>query len=85
MNPANIIREFIIENFLFGNSERLSSGTNLFEEGIVDSTGIIELISFIETTFNISINDEELITDNFSSLDSISGFISNKSIIKLAQ
>ncbi len=78
MEPVDIVKEFIIENFLFGNGEELSNKTNLFEKGIIDSTGIIELISFLEQTFKFPIEDEELIMDNFTTLDNIKTFLLKK-------
>ncbi len=67
MEPIKKIRDFIINDFLFGDGKKLENNTNLFEEGIIDSTGVIELISFIENTLNIIVKDEDLIADNFSS------------------
>jgi len=81
MNTKTILREFISENFLFGNGQALEDDTNLFENGIIDSTGIIELISFLEMKFKISIEDEELITDNFSNLNSIGLFLQRKTAV----
>ncbi len=78
MEPVDTVKEFIIENFLFGNGEELNSSTNLFEKGIIDSTGIIELISFLEQTFKFPIADEELIMDNFTSLNNIKAFLQKK-------
>lgn len=78
MDESKQIKEFIIENFLFGEANHFDENTDLFEKGILDSTGIIELVSFIEKTFNISIEDEELIVDNFSSLSHITKYLQSK-------
>ena len=60
------IRGFIIENFLFGESENgLKDGDSLLEQGVIDSTGVLELVSFVEQTFDIKVEDEELIPENF--------------------
>jgi acyl carrier protein len=72
------IREFIIENFLFGDGKELSTDTRLFEKGIIDSTGILELVAFIEDRFNISITDDELIVANFLTLSAIDSFLQTK-------
>lgn len=82
MQPVDIIKDFIINNFLFGSEEELSNNVNLFEKGIIDSTGIIELISFLEENFKISIEDEELIMDNFSTLNNIKEFLQKKTALK---
>jgi acyl carrier protein len=78
MGISDKIKEFIIENFLFGESNHFDENTNFFEKGILDSTGIIELVGFIEQTFNITIEDEELIIDNFSSLNRITLYLQSK-------
>ncbi len=82
MDIADIIKEFIIDNFLFGESDHFDENTDLFEKGILDSTGIIELVGFIEKTFSITIDDEELIIDNFSSLSRITSYLQMKLTFK---
>lgn len=84
MSRINAVKEFIIENFLFGEEEQLKSDTDFFDKGIIDSTGVIELVSFIEETFSISVDDEELIPQNFSSLDKIDVFLQKKLNQKVA-
>lgn len=80
MDKNNTISNYIVENFLFGDSGHLNENTDLFRESIIDSTGILELIAFIETTFDVSINDEEIIQDNFSSITAIKNFLQTKQI-----
>lgn len=72
------IRDFIVENFLFGDGKELNDNTSFFEKGIIDSTGIMELIAFLEDRYNIHIADEELVADNFSSLENINKFLKQK-------
>ncbi len=84
MDPVNDVKEFIIENFLFGDEEQIELETDFFEKGIIDSTGVIELVSFMEETFEISIDDEELIPENLSSLKNISVFLERKLNQKVA-
>ena len=60
------IKEFIIENFLFGNADGLQDDTSFLEEGIIDSTGVLELVTFIEETFSVQVEDEELIPENLN-------------------
>ena len=78
MNVKKIVRNFIVENFLFGEDDHLKDDTSFLEEGIVDSTGILELVAFIEETFAITIEDEELIPENLDSLASISRYLEKK-------
>lgn len=73
-----IVYNFIVENFLFGNSDGLNYETSFLDEGIIDSTGILELVSFLEEKFNIKIYDEELIPENLDSIEKIGGFLQNK-------
>jgi acyl carrier protein len=84
MSRINAVKEFIIENFLFGEEEQLKLDTDFFDKGIIDSTGVIELVSFLEETFNISVDDEELIPENLSSLQKIDVFLSKKLSQKVA-
>ena len=83
MKNIELVSDFVKENFLMGNGFKFDMDTNLFEKGILDSTGIIELISFIEQNFEITIDDEELVLDNFSTLKSIEFFLVQKKAIAL--
>jgi acyl carrier protein len=80
MDRVNTIKSFIVENFLFGDDANLKNNTDLFKESIVDSTGILELIAFIETSFDISVDDEEIIQDNFCSIDAVQKFLESKTV-----
>lgn len=71
-------KQFIIDNFLFGNGEKLNYDTPLFEKGIIDSTGVLELVAFIEDNFNVIVADDELVLENFSSLNAIEKFLNSK-------
>jgi acyl carrier protein len=73
------IRSYIIDNFLLGVGDHLEDSTQLMEAGILDSTGVMELVTFIETSFGIVISEEEIIPENLNSLDSISTFVVRKS------
>ncbi len=72
------IREFIIENFLFSDDIAFENNASFLEEGIIDSTGILELIDFLEEEFNISVEDEEMIPENLDSLDNIAAYLNKK-------
>ena len=72
------IKTFIIENFLFGNADGLADDTSFLEEGIIDSTGVLELITFLEQEFSIKVEDEELIPENLDSINNISEFLRTK-------
>jgi len=69
------IKHFIIENFLFGETSDLNDDTSFLEEGIIDSTGVLELIEFLEEEFEIEIDDEDMIPENLDSLNNLEQFI----------
>ncbi len=77
-NIKEKIRAFIVENFLFGDDNGLNDDTSFLEEGIIDSTGILELVEFIEEEFSIEVEDEELIPENLDSLNNIEVYLSGK-------
>ncbi len=69
------IRAFIIENFLFGEDNDLKDDSSFLEEGIIDSTGVLELIEFLEEEFDIQIDDEDMIPENLDSLNNLEKFL----------
>ena len=73
------IRAFILDNFLYTNDEsRLQDEASFLEEGIVDSTGVLELVMFVEETFGITVEDEEIVPDNFDSVTQLGQYIRSK-------
>ena len=72
------IRAFIIENFLFGNDDGLNDEASFLEEGIIDSTGILELVSFLEEEFGITVEDEDLIPENLDSINNVTAYLQQK-------
>lgn len=78
MEIINTIRNFIIENFLFEEDENLKEETSFLENGILDSTGILELIAFLEETYGIEVEDEELIPQNLDSIANVAQYVRKK-------
>jgi acyl carrier protein len=75
----NEIKKFLIENFLFGDdSIEIVEDESLMDQGLIDSTGILELITFIENTYNIKIDNNEIIPENLDTLDNMQKFLSIK-------
>ena len=72
------VREFIVKNFLFGDAGRLEDATSLLDAGIIDSTGVLEIVAFLEEQFKITVNDEELLPENLDSVNAIAGYIEKK-------
>ena len=75
---ADSLRDFIKENFLFGADHSFSDDQSLLEEGIVDSTGVLELITHVESTYAITLEDHELVPENLDSISNLSRFITAK-------
>ena len=78
MSHIDTVREFVIENFLFGDGQQLQDDTSFMESGIIDSTGILELITFLEEKYEIKIEDDELIPENLDNLQNVAQFVSRK-------
>jgi acyl carrier protein len=78
MEYKQAIRKFIVENFLFGSDNGLKDDTSLLDEGIMDSTGALELVTFLEETFTISVEDEELIPENLDSINNVANYLGRK-------
>ncbi|MBN2183830.1 MAG: acyl carrier protein [Candidatus Krumholzibacteriota bacterium] len=73
------LKGFVIENFLFGlDDASLGDSDSFLESGIIDSTGILELVGFVEDEFNIEVTDDELVPDNFDSLDRLVSYVGRK-------
>ncbi len=73
------IREFIVDNFLMGeDSEDLKDDSSFLEEGIIDSTGVLELVEFLEDSFEIKVDDEELIPENLDSINNLCTYLEKK-------
>ena len=69
------MRRFIAEVFFIDNFD---ANASFLEEGIIDSTGMLELVSFVETTYGFKINDNELVPQNLDSLNNVAAFIERK-------
>ena len=78
MNYAEQVRNFAVSNFLFGDQSKLQDETSFLDSGIIDSTGILEVITFLEETFEIKVNDDELLPENLDSVNNIVRFIAKK-------
>ena len=79
MSAKQQVRSFILNNYLFTEDEsRLADGTSLMDSGAMDSTGILELIMFLEEKFAIKVADEEMIPSNLDSVQNVVAFIERK-------
>ena len=71
------IRTFLIQNFLFGRSEMLTDDVPLLGN-VIDSTGVIELVVFVQERFTIAVDDAEVTTDNLGSVKNVVAFVEKK-------
>ena len=78
MEVEATIRQFIIENFLFDEDDNLKKDTSFLENGIIDSTGVLELVMFIEETYGINVEDDEMVPENLDSISNIAGYVQRK-------
>lgn len=74
------IRRFIAERFLFGDDKTLGDDDSLLEAGIIDSTGILELIGHLEGRYGIKVDDDELVPENLDTIAGIAAFLSRKGV-----
>lgn len=82
MNESEVrgkIRGFLTSNFLLGKgSVEVKDGDSFLDSGIVDSTGVLEFVSFLQETWDINVADEELLPENFDSIDNLTAFVMRK-------
>lgn len=79
MSIKEQVRRFILTNYMFTDDEsQLPDGESLMQSGVMDSTGILELIMFIEETFGIKVADEEMVPANLDSVDNVVAFVQRK-------
>ena len=78
MDIKQQIREYIVENILLGEGDMVADDVSFQESGILDSTGFLDLVTFVETTFEIKVDDDELDPENLETLNRITRFIQKK-------
>lgn len=83
MNCLEDIRAFVVENFLFGEKGGLKDDSSFIREGIVDSTGILQLVAFIQERYQVDVADDELTPENLDSISRVAAFVENKRLMAL--
>lgn len=73
------IRQFIFEKFPLAKLRKLDDSSALLDEGVLDSLGILELVDYLQAELGIRIDDDDLVPDNFASIDSIAAFVEDRS------
>jgi acyl carrier protein len=72
------VRSYVEQNFLVGSDTRIGDGDSLLQMQIVDSTGFLELVNFIESSFGVKVGDDEMVPENLETIDSIDEFVRRK-------
>jgi len=86
MSIEQEIKTYILENYLFTDDEsQLSNADSFLEKGILDSTGILEVIYFIEDEYSLKVEDEEMIPDNLDSVEYLVAFVKRKQEVNATQ
>jgi acyl carrier protein len=70
--------DFIRTNFLYSEGDILNDGESLFERGIVDETGILELVMFVEETYGVQVSEADLVPENFDTVNNVVAFVSER-------
>ena len=72
------LRQFVIDNFLFGREGELKDDASFLENGIIDSTGVLELISFLEERFGLELEETDLTPENLDSIDKVTRLVESR-------
>lgn len=74
------IREFVTRNFYVADPAALADRASLLEQGVIDSTGVLEVIMYLESTFGIAVEDSEMLPENLDSIEAIAAFVARKKL-----
>jgi len=77
-DPAITLREFVRENFFFGQDTPFSNDDSFLGLGIIDSTGVLELVAFLESHYQVRIADDELVPENLDTINNLVRFLDTK-------
>ena len=72
------IYKFIVDNFMFGQADGLGYDESLLQKGVIDSTGVLELVTFLQDNFKITVEDDEIIPCNLETVKGIGAYVSKK-------
>jgi acyl carrier protein len=73
------VRNFVADKFMFGQgADKLSADTSFLESGLIDSTGVLELVMFIEDNYRVKVSDDEMLPENLDSIRAIAAFVTRK-------
>jgi acyl carrier protein len=72
------LREFVAKNFYLADPDSFDDKTSFLDRGIIDSTGVLELVTFVENEYGFSVDDEDMVPANFDSIDALVAFVGRK-------
>jgi acyl carrier protein len=78
MDIKQQVRAFITSNFYVADPSSLADDASLLDQGIIDSTGVLEIIMFLEDTFGFKVADSEMVPENLDSIDNIASFVAGR-------
>ena len=78
MTTAEKVRKFITENFYVADKDALTDDASLLDRGIIDSTGVLEVVAFLESEFGITVDDSELLPENLDAIGRIAALVEKK-------
>jgi len=78
MDRQQQIRAYIVDNFLLGQDHGFGNTDSLLASGVVDSTGVLEVVGFLEKTFSIQLSDEDLVPENLDTIQNMAAFVGRK-------
>ena len=78
MDYAKQVRDFVVSNFLFGEAGSLQDDTSFLDSGIIDSTGMLEMIMFLENGCGVKVEPEEMVPENLDSINRVVQFLKRK-------
>jgi len=77
-DTKTVVRKYLFDNFVMGGNVTIADDTSFMRDHILDSTGFLELIAFIEETFGVRVDDEEMLPENFDTLLNIESYVGRK-------
>lgn len=78
MDTKQRVREFVTGNFFVQDKAGLTDSASLLDLGVVDSTGVLEIMGFLESSFGVQVEDDEIVPENLDSIERIASFVERK-------
>lgn len=82
MTVSDRVRAFVLRNFYVPDPDAVGDTTSLLDAGIIDSTGVLELIEFVEDAFRVTVDESEMLPENLDSVAAIAAFVAHKRTLR---